>query len=426
MRAILTTALKELLLLIRDRAGLLVLFLMPATLVIVITLVQENILQLSGQQPTEICLRDEDRGPFVHAIKSYLQMGHLQTTEWKGSIDDLHRAVTAGTCQAALILEQDTSSGLQQQIDRQLTGQSAATSVLSATPLDLFFDPATMVGFRAGILARVQMAAQATELEMKAARLGRMLTAQAGAAAALPADDAAERNLREMFTRPLTTVTERSGLSSHATMAEVLNPVDRNVPAWALFGMFFTAIPIAGTLLAERQSGIALRLTAMPVSPIQLLAGKMLTYLGVCMVQFLLIALIGIYLFPQLGLPSFSLPSNPLTLLSPICASSLAACGFGIWLGSICRSYEQASTLGATAVVSAAAMGGIMVPVYAMPPLMQDLSILSPLNWAITCFSDLLVRGNPWTATLDDQARLMAFSAAMLILSWKRAYRWGM
>jgi ABC-2 type transport system permease protein len=426
MRAILTTALKELLLLIRDRAGLLVLFLMPATLVIVITLVQENILQLSGQQPTEICLRDEDRGPFVHAIKSYLQMGHLQTTEWKGSIDDLHRAVTAGTCQAALILEQDTSSGLQQQIDRQLTGQSAATSVLSATPLDLLFDPATMVGFRAGILARVQMAAQATELEMKAARLGRMLTAQAGAAAALPADDAAERNLREMFTRPLTTVTERSGLSSHATMAEVLNPVDRNVPAWALFGMFFTAIPIAGTLLAERQSGIALRLTAMPVSPIQLLAGKMLTYLGVCMVQFLLIALIGIYLFPQLGLPSFSLPSNPLTLLSPICASSLAACGFGIWLGSICRSYEQASTLGATAVVSAAAMGGIMVPVYAMPPLMQDLSILSPLNWAITCFSDLLVRGNPWTATLDDQARLMAFSAAMLILSWKRAYRWGM
>ena len=425
MRAILTTANKELLLLVRDRAGLLVLFLMPATLVVVITLVQENILQLSGQRPTEICVRDEDHGPFAHGMGSYLQMGQIQATDWDASIDELRRAVTAGTCQAALILAQDTSTRLQQEIDRQLAGESVASTALSATSLDLLFDPATMVGFRSGILARVQMAAQATELEMKAARLGRMLTAQAGANAALPAEDAAEGNLREMFARPLTTVTERSGRSSQATMAEVLNPVDRNVPAWALFGMFFTAIPIAGTILTERQSGIALRLTAMPVSPIQLLAGKMLAYLGVCMVQFLLIALIGMYLFPRLGLPSFSLPANPLTLLTPVCASSLAACGFGIWLGSVCRSYEQASTLGATAVVSAAAMGGIMVPVNAMPPLMQHLSILSPLNWAITCFSDLLVRGNPWVSTLDDQGRLLAFSAVMLILSWKRAYRWG-
>ena len=425
MRAILTTANKELLLLVRDRAGLLVLFLMPATLVVVITLVQENILQLSGQRPTEICVRDEDHGPFAHGMGSYLQMGQIQATDWDASIDELRRAVTAGTCQAALILAQDTSTRLQQEIDRQLAGESVASTALSATSLDLLFDPATMVGFRSGILARVQMAAQATELEMKAARLGRLLTAQAGANAALPADAALERNLREMFARPLTTVTERSGRSSQATMAEVLNPVDRNVPAWALFGMFFTAIPIAGTILTERQSGIALRLTAMPVSPIQLLAGKMLAYLGVCMVQFLLIALIGMYLFPRLGLPSFSLPANPLTLLTPVCASSLAACGFGIWLGSVCRSYEQASTLGATAVVSAAAMGGIMVPVNAMPPLMQHLSILSPLNWAITCFSDLLVRGNPWVSTLDDQGRLLAFSAVMLILSWKRAYRWG-
>lgn len=427
MGAILTTAIKELLLLARDHAGLLVLFLMPATLVVVITLVQENILQLSGQRPTEMCVRDEDQGPFARGMESYLQRGQIQATAWNASADELRQAVTGGTCQAALILAPGTSTRLQEEIDRQLAGGEAAPSTaISATELDLLFDPATMVGFRAGILARVQMAAQATELEMKAARLGRLLTAQAGASATLPADDAAGRSLREMFARPLTTVTERSGRASHATMAEVLNPVDRNVPAWALFGMFFTAIPIAGTILTERQSGIALRLTAMPVSPIQLLAGKMLAYLGVCMVQFLLIALIGMYLFPRLGLASFSLPANPLTLLTPVCASSLAACGFGVWLGSFCRSYEQASTLGATIVVAAAAMGGIMVPVYAMPPMMQQLSIVSPLNWAITCFSDLLVRGYPWATTLADQGRLLAFSAAMLILSWKRAYRWGM
>lgn len=418
MRALLTTAIKELLLLARDYAGLLVLFLMPVTLVVVITLVQENILQLSGQRSTEICVLDDDQGPFARGLTAYLQTGKLEAVPWTGSAGEIRQAVTVGTCQAALILEQGTSARLGQQIDRQLAGDAGAESPILA--LDLFFDPATMVGFRAGIFARVQMAAQATELEMKAIRLGTRFAARAGDTAA---ESAPGKELRALFSHSLTTVSEQSGHSSHSSMAEVLNPVDRNVPAWALFGMFFTAIPIAGTILTERQSGIALRLTAMPVAPISLLAGKMLAYLGVCVVQFILIALVGIYLFPHLGLQAFCLPANPLPLFLPVCASSLAACGFGVCLGSLCRSYEQASTLGSTIVVAAAAMGGIMVPVYAMPPLMQQLSILSPFSWAITCFSDLLIRGNAWETTLPDLGRLSAFSLVMLILSWKKAYR---
>jgi ABC-2 type transport system permease protein len=368
-------------------------------------------------------VQDEDQGPFAQTMESYLETAQLQVRRWETSTEELRQAVTGGTCQAGLILGQDTSKQLQHQIGQQLVGESDVDSSISALSLDLFFDPATMVGFRAGIFARVQIAAQAAELEIKGARLGELLTEQAQGSAGVQAATPAGPNLREMFTSTLTSITERSSHSSQSTMAEVLNPVDRNVPAWALFGMFFTAIPIAGTILTERQTGIALRLTAMPVSPLGLLAGKMLAYLGVCTVQFLLIALVGMYLFPQLGLQAFSLPANPWNLLLPICTSSLAACGFGVWLGSICRSYEQASTLGATAVVAAAAMGGIMVPVYAMPPLMQQLSILSPLNWAITCFSDVLIRGNPLAATLNDQGRLLAFSLIMLILSWKRAYR---
>nr|WP_320011232.1 ABC transporter permease [uncultured Desulfobulbus sp.] len=422
MRTILTTALKELLLLTRDYAGLLVLFLMPVTLVVIITLVQENILQLSGQRPTEICVQNQDQGPFAQAMESYLETAHLQVTQWKTTTSELRQAVTAGRCQAGLILAQDTSTQLEEHIDQRLTDTSGASDSVTALSLDLFFDPATMVGFRAGVFARVQMAAQAAELEIKGTRLGALLSPQAAGPAGAQ-DVAVSPNLREMFSSKLTTVTEQAGRSSQSTMAEVLNPVDRNVPAWALFGMFFTVIPIAGTILTERQSGIALRLTAMPVSPIGLLAGKMLAYLGVCTVQFILIALVGMYLFPQLGLQAFSLPANPWNLLLPVCTSSLAACGFGVWLGSFCRSYEQASTLGATAVVAAAAMGGIMVPVYAMPPLMQQLSILSPLNWAITCFSDLLIRGNPLMSTINDQGRLVAFSLIMLILSWKRAYK---
>ncbi|TFG93085.1 MAG: ABC transporter permease, partial [Syntrophobacterales bacterium] len=42
--------------------------------------------------------------------------------------------------------------------------------------------------------------------------------------------------------------------------------VQHNIPAWALFGLFFTCIPLAGSLLVERNSGIWIRLMTMPIS----------------------------------------------------------------------------------------------------------------------------------------------------------------
>lgn len=54
------TAYKELLLLKRDRSGLLVLFVMPAILVLVITIVQENAMKTMGETPTEILFIDKD------------------------------------------------------------------------------------------------------------------------------------------------------------------------------------------------------------------------------------------------------------------------------------------------------------------------------------------------------------------------------
>ena len=56
------TAYKELLLLRRDRAGLLVLFVMPAILVLVITLVQENAMKTIGENQTKILFIDHDGG----------------------------------------------------------------------------------------------------------------------------------------------------------------------------------------------------------------------------------------------------------------------------------------------------------------------------------------------------------------------------
>ncbi len=426
MMKILTAAAKELLLLQRDRAGLLVLFIMPAILVVVITLVQANIMELTGQKKTRVLFLDQDNGDLGVSLQKHLETGHLEIVAWdkkQKNIADVQAAVANGDYQVGIVVPAGSSvrfhretARLLQKNARQEKGRSRAL-----VPVQVFFDPGIMPGLRSGITAQLQTALQTIAMAAKIKALGRVLNEAMAKLGAPPAfAPLPESGLARCLWQPLLTL-ENSQESSRPTGTAPYNPVQQNVPAWALFGMFFTAIPIAGAILQERKSGIWIRLMSLPVSPLLLFAGKILAYIGVCLCQFLLISLIGALLFPYIGLPAFTISRNPAGVLLIVLLSSLAACGYGIFLGMACNTYEQASTLGATTVVAAAAIGGIMVPVYAMPRIMQRLSIISPLNWGLTAFQDLLMRGKALPAILDDLGGLAIFFLLTVLLSWKLA-----
>ncbi|MBI5556898.1 MAG: ABC transporter permease [Deltaproteobacteria bacterium] len=429
MLKIITATAKELLLLRRDRAGLLILFLMPAILVVVITLVQENVMELTGQKKTRVVFLDLDQGDLGQILRRQLAKGNLRIEAWDGKqkdMADIREAVQDGDYQVGIVMPQDSSLRFKQEAAQLLQqNNNGETGDKSAGPtlVQVFFDPLLMAGLRAGITAQLQMALATMAMQAKLEALDRV---QQEALAALPAGQEllplARLNLPELVKQPLLSLQENQDfLPSAGTVPH--NPVQQNVPAWALFGMFFTAIPIAGALIQERNSGIWVRLRVLPVSPLVLFGGKALAYIVVCLCQFLLIALIGAYLFPYVGLPAFTISMHlPAVLLTVLC-SGLAATGYGIFLGLACNSYEQASTVGATTVVTAAAIGGVMVPVYAMPPMMQRLSIISPLNWGLSAFHDLILRGDALPAILDDLGRLLLFFAVTTLLAWKLAGR---
>ena len=100
--------------------------------------------------------------------------------------------------------------------------------------------------------------------------------------------------------------------------------------------------------------------------------------------------------------------------------SGLAAASFGVALGTLARSYEQASMLGSTLVVTAAALGGVMVPVYAMPRTMQAISQASPFNWAVSAFTEILTRGGGIRAIAGHGLALVLFSTVLLLVAWQR------
>ena len=422
MIKIFTSAAKEMLLLRRDRAGLIVLFIMPAILVVVITLVQENVMELTGQVKTRMLLLDLDNGELGSSLQNRLKKGYLDVIVWnkkESNAAELEAAVMDGKYQVGIILLEGSSAGLQARATQSIRRDTDRYEKPPLPAVQIFFDPGIMAGLRSGIMAQLKMALQAVSMEAEMKNLERMLNdALDELGISKEISPLPDSGLTDLLGRSLLTV--KVGKTPEGLATEH-NPVQQNVPAWALFGLFFTAIPIAGSILQERKSGIWIRLTSMPVSPLLLFSGKILAYIGVCFCQFLLIGLIGSYLFPYIGLPSFTIAANPAGAGLMVLFSSLAACGYGMFLGMACNTYEQASTVGSTSVVAAPAIGGVMVPVYAMPKVMQDLSIISPFNWGLTAFHDLLMRGAPVSNIIDDLARLTIFFLLTMLFSWKLA-----
>ncbi|MFA6698587.1 MAG: ABC transporter permease [Thiomicrospira sp.] len=169
--------------------------------------------------------------------------------------------------------------------------------------------------------------------------------------------------------------------------------VQQSVPAWLVFAMFFIVIPLASTLLIEMDQGTLARLHTYPLPVWMLLLGKLIPYLGVNFVQALLMFATGIWLVPLFGGEALQLNSQAWLLLPTLLCVSLAAISFALLIAVSVRTHEQASTLGGLSNLVMAALGGVMVPVFVMPPMMQTLAGYSPMNWGLDAFLSVLLRG---------------------------------
>ena len=187
------------------------------------------------------------------------------------------------------------------------------------------------------------------------------------------------------------------------------NSVQHNVPAWSLFAIFFIVVPLSINIVKEKGQGTQIRLITNPVPYAVLIAGKTATYLLICIIQFLLMVAVGIYLFPYLDLPILDVTGKMTLLIIVALFSGLAAIGFGILLGTVAKTQEQSAPFGATSVVILAAIGGVWVPVFAMPKVMQYVSHISPMNWGLNAFYDVLLRNGTFVTILPEIIFLFLF-----------------
>lgn len=187
------------------------------------------------------------------------------------------------------------------------------------------------------------------------------------------------------------------------------NSVQHNVPAWTLFAIFFIVIPLSTNIVKEKSQGTFVRLRTNPVPALVVLLGKTITYLIICMMQFYMMTAVAVFLFPHLGLPALNVEGNVVLMSFVALMSGFAAIGFGLAIGTIAKTQEQAAPFGATSVVILAAIGGVWVPVFAMPSMLQTIAHSSPMNWGMTAFYDVLLRSASFSDILPSMGLLFMF-----------------
>src|SRR5690606_20681379 len=106
-------------------------------------------------------------------------------------------------------------------------------------------------------------------------------------------------------------------------------------------------VPLSINIVKEKNQGTYLRLLSSPTSNSILYAGKIITYLIICLLQFYAILIIAQLVFPYMKLPELNLSVSKIILMSFVTLTAgLAAISLGILLGIIAKTQEQSAPFG--------------------------------------------------------------------------------
>lgn len=415
---VLATIWKEFLLLVRDPGSLALILLMPLILVVVMTSIQSNAFRALRETKTDILLVDEDRDALSAVIENALQdspnINLIRKAEGRTlTSDQARQLVQQGKYQAAVIIPENATASLQKKTQRAADhifsryGSAPRSAEKKDDPpvkLQILFEPTIRADYKQTVAATLEKLIAGVQFEWFIRAMQEQLD-NTGKQSEITVD----------FSKMIQV--DQAIASKKGRPVIGLNAVQHNVPAWSMFAMFFILFPLAGNFIKEREDGSMLRLRLISGSHTPVLSGKFIFYLSVCLVQLALMICVGLYLMPLIGFGKLELGTNGLGIVLTGLAVAMAATGYGLLIAVYFKMPQQALSFGSISVVILAALGGVWVPVFAMPEIMQNISPYSPLNWGLEAFNDLFLRSAGTSMILPDLIKLTVFALAALTAS---------
>lgn len=409
---------KEFQLLWHDKIGLSLLFLMPLLLVFVITIVQNSAFQLVGENQMDILVVNKDKGKL--AADFIDQLKNSGSFRIETDITLMPEQLLSETIKRKKLISLFIPNGFSQGIRQQ--SSNTAKLILSefgaierlgnkqvlvrdSRQIHIYYDPVLQENFRYSLFNGINNILAA----LKSEDMLNQLFVEMG-------EDKVPPTIKKQLSA---TSFDFKTKPASASGAQVIpNATQHNVPAWAIFAMFFMVISLGGNLVKERLVGSFVRLKMIPVAFPFAIVGKMILFFIVALLQLILIFSMGVFVFPSIGLPALELPDNVSALIVVSVLSAWSAISYALMIGTYAQTQEQANGFGAVSVILFAAIGGIWVPSFIMPDYLQMIGKFSPLHWCIEGYYSLFLKDGNWKELSPTIIYLLFFIFACHFLTF--------
>lgn len=376
----------------RDKVGLTLMFAMPIVLALIITAVQNSTFELVNHNKIKLLLCNKDTGDASGQLVTAIEKSgmfvaiRIPANESTNAIMARMQSKDAlvgivipnGFSEKITATANDIARNALKNFDiLKDTNQPTATSVY---PLTLYYHPVLQESFRESVTGALKGALQLVQSRQIVSTLYLSLNEKR-----IP--DSLENQIvsNQMPIDQIPVL--RDGSKS------IPNATQHNIPAWTIFAMFFIVISLGSSVVKEKLSGSFIRLKTLPTSYFTALLSKQITYLIVTLLQAATIFALGAWLFPLIGLPALNLPGDltGLIIVSLICG--WCAVSYAICIGVFSETQEQSNGFGAISIIMFAAIGGLLVPSFAMPASFRPVLNLSPLHWCLEAYYGLFLEG---------------------------------
>ena len=386
------TIIKDFRILLRDKVGLSLMFAMPIALALIITAVQNSTFELVNHNKIKLMLCNKDTAEaslqLVAAIEKtgMFEPIILPANEKEETIIARMHAKDA---LIAVLIPKGFSTKITSTANRiagnalssfDLVKDSTNKTTDSNFPITLYYHPVLQESFRQSILGAVNGALQLVQSKQIVRSLYTSLNEKQ-----IP-DSLENQIINNQI--PI----DQIPISKDSSRG-IPNASQHNIPAWTIFAMFFIVISLGSSVVKEKLSGSFIRLKTLPTNYLTALLSMQLTYLLVAMLQAATIFALGAWLFPVIGLPALNLPKDMtgLIIVSLICG--WCAVSYAITIGVFSQTQEQCNGFGAISIIMFAAIGGLLVPSFAMPASFKPFLYLSPLHWCLEAYYGLFLEG---------------------------------
>ena len=207
------------------------------------------------------------------------------------------------------------------------------------------------------------------------------------------------------------------------TVSTRYNPEARSavyiVPGLAAYLMAITAVLLTAlTVAGEWERGSMEQLFASPVTRLEIVLGKLIPYLGIGLIQLLLILGVGSNVFdvPILGSPFLVILAGLLFLAGML--------GQGLFISVVARNQLVATQAGAlSSLLPSLLLSGMLVPIDNMPLPLRVISTIIPARYLVDALRQILLKGNGFTSIWKDLLAMAVFAVVILALATRRFRR---